>query len=209
MDKSTQELPFWLVQADKLRLNMPEEQSQPWLSFLLDAYALIDASVYSAIEEAKKEGNTLACKKDCSLCCMQSVPISPVEAMGIRFTIQKLLPKIEREQIQAQLKKHNGNKDWQEGQCPFLLEKSCSIYPFRPIACRRHLVLNTPCKTKDELLSETRPQDILIPERAAYYAALAHTSPVYASLGISQEGQVLSFDNFQELFIDIRTIHWA
>lgn len=23
--------------------------------------------------------------------------------------------------------------------CPFLAERSCSIYPFRPLACREHL----------------------------------------------------------------------
>ncbi len=187
---------------------MPEEQAQPWLSFLLDAYAIVDASIQEALDLAITEGKKHICKEGCSYCCFQTIPLTPVEAMGIRFTINKLLPKIEREAIKAQLALHAGNKDWNNGQCPFLLNNSCAIYPFRPIPCRRYIVLNTLCESPQEDVFTTRPSDILDSDRAALYAALAHTSPVYASLGITEKGKVLSFDNFKQLFVDIREVDW-
>ncbi len=207
-DHTQEEFPSWLTRATDFRLNMPEEQAQPWLSFLLDAYAIVDASIDDAIELAKSNNNKHICEEGCVHCCFQTIPITPVEAMGIRYAINKLLPRIEREAIQKQLLEQEGNKEWNKGQCPFLLENRCSIYPLRPIPCRRYLVLNTRCLSPQEDVFTTRPKDILDSDRAALYAALAHTSPVYSSLGITEKGKVLSFDNFKQLFVDIREVDW-
>ncbi len=207
-DYTENDFPTWLKRASDFRLNMPEEAAQPWLSFLLDAYAIVDASIQEALDTAIANENKHVCKEGCSHCCHQIIPLTPVEAMGIRFTINKLLPKIEREAIQEQLRAHAGTKEWNNGQCPFLLEERCAIYPFRPIPCRRYIVLNTLCLSPKEDIFKTRPKDLLDSDRAALYAALAHTSPVYSSLGITEKGKVLSFDNFKQLFVDIREVDW-
>ncbi len=201
------EIPSWLARADFFRFNMPyEEEKYPWLSFLLDAYALIDASVEEAINRHKEDGKTVACKMGCSHCCSQIVPITPAEAMGIRLVVNELLPKAEREPLQLQLKEHDGTIEYKEGQCPFLVDNYCAIYQFRPIACRRYAVFNTACTSKADI--ENIQEDGLNPDRAALYAALAHTSPIYESIGMTEKGAVLSFDNFKELFVDLREIKW-
>ncbi len=205
MNQTNQEIPAWLAKADIFRFNMPEEQKYPWLSFLLDAYALIDASVQNAIEEASENKKTLACKEGCYTCCQQLVPITPAEAMGIRLTVNEFLPKAEREPLLEQLQAHEGNAEWNDGTCPFIKEGSCAIYAFRPIACRRSLITGLQCNERDDDLLE----DALIPDRAALYAALAHTSPIYESIGMTEKGTVLSFENFKELFVDIRSVNWA
>ncbi len=203
-----QDIAIWLEKANKLRLNLPEESQNPWLSFLLDAYAIIDASLQEAKEREKKKNKKIACSEACTYCCSQAIPISPAEAMGIRLTIQKLLPKAEREKLIPQLIEQNGTINWKNGQCPFLVDNLCSIYLVRPVGCRRYLVLNNPCTTYSEDVIKKRPDDFLYSDKAAMYAAYAHTSPIYASLGISEKGKTLTFDNFKKLFVDIRTIKW-
>ncbi len=202
-----QEIPQWLSRADYFRFNMPfEEEKYPWLSFLLDAFALIDASVEEATKKHEEKGKKVACKVGCSYCCSQVVPITPAEAMGIRLVVNELLPKSEREPLQKQLAEHAGNFEWKNGQCPFLLDSFCSIYQFRPIACRRYAVFNQACQSKEDI--ENIQEDGLNPDRAALYAALAHTSPIYESIGMTEKGTVLSFENFKELFVDLREISW-
>ncbi len=202
------EIPQWLATADRFRFNMPEEKEYPWLTFLLDAYALIDASVQNAIDSKIDQGKSLACKEGCTYCCSQLVPITPAEAMGIRLTFNKFLPKVERERLLPQLSEHAGNNEWKDGQCPFLVDSSCSIYTFRPIACRRYAVFNKACSSMEDIINVADDEG-LNPDRAALYAALAHTSPIYESLGMTEKGKTLTFDNFKQLFVDIREIKWG
>ncbi len=202
------DIPQWLATADKFRFNMPEEKEYPWLTFLLDAYALIDASVQNAIDIKVEQGKNLACKEGCAYCCSQLVPITPAEAMGIRLTFNKFLPKVERERLLPQLNEHAGNNEWKDGQCPFLVDNSCSIYTFRPIACRRYAVFNKACSSMEDIINVADDEG-LNPDRAALYAALAHTSPIYESLGMTEKGKTLTFDNFKQLFVDIREVKWG
>lgn len=71
----------------------------------------------------------LECKKGCSMCCKVERTVFAIEADSIATQI-KTLPK----EQQNTLKEHQA----QTGVCPFLIEDSCSIYPFRPLICRTH-----------------------------------------------------------------------
>ncbi len=211
VEEMPEDLNIILSKANAIRLNLPEEQVYPWLTFLLDAYSIVDASILYAEEQANKANRKLACKEGCAFCCYQEVPVSPLEAMGIRLAKTALLPRVEREAIQKELE-HTKNKEnlsnQEKQKCPFLINNSCSIYAVRPIACRRFLMLDTECSNSQEDVVETRPNDVLHSDRGALYAAYAHTSQVYASLGITERGKTLTFDNFTNLFVDIRKIDW-
>lgn len=65
------------------RVSFPkEEKAVPWLSSLLDAYAMIDASVFMALETEKRSA---ACKKGCSLCCFHHIPLTYLELFGVQW----------------------------------------------------------------------------------------------------------------------------
>lgn len=70
------------------------------------------------------------CKKGCTSCCHYPVSIRDVE---IKF--------IERETGILRTKNILESENYHGLPCPFLQNNSCSIYPFRPFVCRRHITI--------------------------------------------------------------------
>jgi Fe-S-cluster containining protein len=143
-----------------LRVKFPEEKKFPWLSVLLDACAVIDKGVASAIKKEKKRGMRLACKRGCSNCCRThtDIPLYPLEATGIYwYCTEKIKDGHVREILKKQLKEHvNGPP------CPFLIEDACSIHPVRPVACRQFNVFGAPCAPGEDPFF-TRRDEVLTP----------------------------------------------
>ncbi len=104
---------------------------------------------------------SISCGPKCGTCCRQLVPISLPEAFHLRDALNRLTPKRRKRfkhRISAILKKikdaglfermlnprENREVDtifFKLGlSCPFLEDKSCSIHPHRPLACREYLV---------------------------------------------------------------------
>ena len=75
----------------------------------------------------------VCCKKRCSACCEQGeYPISELE---LKYLMQGFLSLENSLKIQVQ----KNFKTMKKGEaCPFLIDKECSIYPYRPIVCRVH-----------------------------------------------------------------------
>lgn len=142
------------------RLNyVNDEKRLPWLSPLLDAYAIIDKGVSAAIERETRLGRVLACAKGCSSCCAshQDIPVYPLELMGMSWYVIEKLASPVREQLKDQLSNLQ-----QIDSCPFLIEGACSIHPMRPAACRQFNVLDTPCAIGEDAY-HTRKQDVMMP----------------------------------------------
>lgn len=95
-----------------------------------------------AIAEGKTQTNTLpSCTKGCYKCCRQNVQIWKDEAALIaEYCSENNIP-IPRGYLLEQLK-----YGWKEvakeevGWCTFLKDGDCSIYPVRPLSCRKYLV---------------------------------------------------------------------
>jgi len=68
------------------------------------------------------------------------------------------------------------------GSCRFMLGDSCAVYPVRPVACRRYLVLGQACAPGEDP-TVTRPEQVLRPSRETMNAAYAATLPYYTALG--------------------------
>ena len=172
----------------RFRIGLPRlERRYPWLSLILDCYAVIDASVEAAINLAPGKP---ACKEGCASCCCQPIPLTPLEAAGMKLYVRNEMPAATQGILVTRL----ASKDPADTRCPFLLAGSCAIYQLRPVACRRYMVLGQPC-LEDEDATATRPGDILRPSRAALRFAMALTLPYYAALGekIPEPEQAFAF----------------
>ena len=75
----------------------------------------------------------ICCKKGCSACCEKGdYPVSEIELKYLMLGFSKLDNDLKKTVQNNFLKMQKGE------QCPFLIENSCSIYPYRPIICRVH-----------------------------------------------------------------------
>ena len=77
--------------------------------------------------------NYVFCHKGCSSCCEKGdYPVSQIELEYLMQGYSTLDDKIKQE-VQSNFKNiKKGEK------CPFLIDKLCSVYNFRPIVCRVH-----------------------------------------------------------------------
>lgn len=85
-----------------------------------------------------------------------------------------------RQTLQKNLETHTP-----AGQCPFLLDQSCAIYPFRPAACRQFIVFNRPCSEGEDPYY-TRRHDVLTPQQDFVNKAFYIMLPFY---GITKEDE--------------------
>jgi hypothetical protein len=100
----------------------------------------IDGFFNSAPEENKKE---IKCKTGCTACCFIDVDITGDEASVIINYCKENGIEIDREYLTKQAAV--GRKSYSAlSRCVFLKDNLCSIYPVRPIACRKHWVKTDP-----------------------------------------------------------------
>lgn len=105
---------------------------------------------YETFDETQAEASRttlLSCGKGCHACCRQNVTIWQDEAAVIAEYCNAHGIDIPKEYLEEQLK-----YGWKEvartevGWCTFLKGGVCSIYPVRPLACRKYLVVSNPDK---------------------------------------------------------------
>jgi len=131
-------------------------------------HELTSGVVALAIGRAERDGRKLSCRAGCGVCCCQLVPIAPAEAFYMVGRICAL-PMAERKPILDRfndIKKRltdiglikrisalgeTGDNDTVGSDyfdlqlpCPFLVDQSCSIHEWRPIACREYNVTSPP-----------------------------------------------------------------
>ena len=131
-------------------------------------YELVNGVVALAVGRAQQEGRKLSCRAGCGVCCRQLVPLAPAEAF---FIVDRLLamPAADRRPILKRFQTIENNLTEtrlitrisalgdtddnnqvaleyfaQAHSCPFLECGSCSIHPWRPIACREYNVTSSP-----------------------------------------------------------------
>ncbi len=176
--------PFGEIRNVSRRLTFDEEAKLPWLSMLLDAYAMIDEGVAVAIRAEADELNAkLACREGCDNCCRthKDIPFYPLELMGIYWFATEKVHGTAREILRRQLETRR------EGDpCPFLVNKSCSIHPMRPVACRQFNVFYEACDEGEDPYF-TRRDDVLTPIKTYTDRAFSVMLPFYGVLAGSDE----------------------
>lgn len=105
-----------------------------------EVYKAVDNFFNTAPEENKKE---IQCKTGCTACCFIDVDISGDEAAVIIDYCKENGIDIDKEYLTKQAEV--GRKTYTSlSKCVFLKDNLCSIYPVRPIACRKHWVKTDP-----------------------------------------------------------------
>ena len=105
-----------------------------------EVYKAIDNFFNAAPEENKKE---IQCKAGCTACCFIDVDVSADEAATIINYCSENGIEIDKEYLEKQAAV--GRKKYTElSRCVFLKDDMCSVYPVRPIACRKHWVKTDP-----------------------------------------------------------------
>ena len=78
-------------------------------------------------------GANICCKRGCADCCEKGeYPVSDVELEFLTEGYKHLEP-----DVQSIVRQNIKNME-KGGKCPFLIEKLCSVYEYRPIVCRVH-----------------------------------------------------------------------
>jgi Fe-S-cluster containining protein len=191
--------------ADSLRVRFPLEEAKfPWLSMLLDAYAIIDEGVAAAIQEREEDtGTRLACRKGCDNCCRThtDIPLYPLELVGVYWYCTEKLAKPLRELLRIQLKVHGAGDP-----CPFLLHGACSIHAIRPVACRQFNVFTKPCGVGEDPYF-TRRGDVLTPIQAYTDRAFSVMLPYY---GVPDKGdrQKAIADIIHTRAVNLQSFDW-
>ncbi|MFZ1304421.1 MAG: YkgJ family cysteine cluster protein [Ferruginibacter sp.] len=105
-----------------------------------EVYKAIDGFFNAAPADNKKE---IQCRAGCTACCFIEIDVSVDEAATIINYCKENGIEIDREYLTQQAAA--GRKSYSGlSQCVFLKENLCSIYPVRPIACRKHWVKTDP-----------------------------------------------------------------
>ncbi|WP_051272626.1 YkgJ family cysteine cluster protein [Fundidesulfovibrio putealis] len=133
-----------------------------WLTGIRKAQALLDAAARLGIARmAHAEGPGgagLACRPGCDQCCRESViPVSAPEVGAALTHLLERTPGPVRGLVLARLR---GRKD---GECPFLLDSTCSVYADRFLACRQFHIFGAPCRDGGNVW-ELRRADIPFPD---------------------------------------------
>jgi Fe-S-cluster containining protein len=143
------------------RLTYPEDEIRlPWLSLLLDAYAVVDKGITIAVSrEKRKLRKRPACSEGCDTCCRYNtdIPTYPLELAGLTWYAMEKILEPDRSSLREQLLVQGKNLP-----CPFRISSTCAVYPVRPIACRQFIVFGKPCSAGEDPYY-TRRGDVLTP----------------------------------------------
>lgn len=133
IDQILQLINNYTVQLKNLRAqNLIETTTQ--------VYNAIDGFFVNVPEESKNE---IQCKAGCTACCFIDVDISADEATVIIDYCGENHIEIDKAYLTEQATV--GRKSYSAlSRCVFLKDNFCSIYPVRPVACRKHWVITDP-----------------------------------------------------------------
>lgn len=168
------------------------------LSDLIPLARFLSSKIISTTKRhITNNGDTIACRRNCSQCCRYLVPLAIPEAMRLteevtamtqwerKFVdessllaarrILELTPKNFLEKLGSSVSETNSKdvSDWYRRMnlpCPFLVNNLCTIYEQRPIACREQLVIGSASDCKGE--GATPAQPVKMP--TSILEALAH-----------------------------------
>lgn len=171
------------------------EKTLPPLQLLRRMHTIIDASVTEVLENATQP---LACGEGCGTCCCQPIPATLLEILGLKLYLRHLCPSEVLRSLVAAPASNN---------CFFLdAAGRCAVYEFRPLACRRFLVLVQRCARGEEP-TETRPQHILEPRRSELLRALCLSSEFYVEMGLLP-APPRSMDDFKKVTVLLADTAW-
>lgn len=194
------------------RVSFPAAERQlAWLGPLLDAYALMDAAMAaSSLSAARRAGKPVACGKGCGDCCVQPIPVTSPEVLGLSWFADAMLHGEPRAAVAAALKglREAGGSPGRGPGCPFFVEGVCAVYPLRPLACREYVVLGRPCSPGEDAAT-TRPGDMVRLPVAAQRGAFALMLPLVGITGEREIAKALAQGRMLSLVQPLQLLDWT
>lgn len=141
-------------------LNAIQQSSDQYVDNCLDhkgeehnvAYSFA-RKISSLVEESLGSFRKASCVAGCSFCCHINVDVTEHEATLAFYAAENLEVDIDIDL----LKRQADTKEWSDlpfadRHCVFLKDNLCSIYEYRPTACRKHVVSGNPndCDTSNK-----------------------------------------------------------
>jgi Fe-S-cluster containining protein len=131
----------------KVAASVKEEPADNQAGIAMGLHQLVDEAV--AKQMAGPKGGDVTCRRGCSACCRlhvvateQEAELALMAADEAGWTID-----LERARVQAQVTdvEHWRHLSAEDRACVFLTEAGdCAIYQYRPMSCRKYLVVNDP-----------------------------------------------------------------
>ena len=187
------------------RVRFPEHEKKfAWLAILLDAYLVTDKGISEAIKREEKQGKNLACAQGCATCCQshETIPVYPLELMGMSWFAIEILDGELREQLKLQLDNLHNIKS-----CPFLINNVCSIHAMRPMACRNFNVFNKPCEEGEDAYY-TRREDVLTPIKKYNDEAFDIMLPFYGIKNKAERRKMIKNGAMHQLAKVMKDLNW-
>ena len=155
------------LSGNDIEMEVPVPKAEVTVTQILPVFQMLaDDFTRLAAAAAEGGGHAITCRKGCSACCRQLVPVSHPEARSLfalvdSFPEPRKLATLERfRAARERLAKTNIPEQVLSGSfrsrealtdlglgyfrlgipCPFLEEDACSIYEHRPVKCREYLV---------------------------------------------------------------------
>jgi uncharacterized protein len=149
------------------------QKTDHWLPVLQKAYTIMDRAARIGLKRmAQTHAGTQACRVGCANCCRGVIPASAPELAGGLWYVGERCSGSERSRIEPRLHRRP------LGECPFLLNEKCAIYPVRFLACRQFFMFGQAC-TASEDVWETRRNDIPRPDHQEKLKAFAVLAALY------------------------------
>ncbi len=191
--------------SEPKRLSFPvDEARNQWLPMLLNTYFIADKGVFEGIRRETNKGRFLACAKGCSACCKAhtSIPIYPLEVIGLYWYIIEQIKGEVRKQLKGQL------SDFKKGDpCPLLVNGACSVHPMRPQACRHFNVFSQPCEEGEDAFF-TRRQDVLTPIKKYQDDALSNMLPFHKITKRAQRREAIKTGAVHQFVQVLQEVEW-
>ncbi len=187
------------------RLRFRDEERLSWLGPLLDAYHIIDRGVQEGVGREERQGRRLACANGCSACCRShlTIPVYPLELMGLYWYCTERLEGPTRGRVAAQLESHAVGQP-----CPFLVEGSCAVHAMRPIACRQFNVFDRVCAEGEDAF-HSRRGDVLTPIRRFADEAFDRMLPFYGVSGRNERRNAIKTGRLHALAKVLQSLDWG
>ncbi|MCK5648800.1 MAG: hypothetical protein KAI22_07970 [Gammaproteobacteria bacterium] len=98
----------------------------------MDGYLITDQGISEAISREEKQGRKLACARGCASCCKshETIPVYPLELMGMFWYATEVLEGELREKLKTQLRNLEALQS-----CPFLVDNACALHVVRRKSC--------------------------------------------------------------------------
>jgi Fe-S-cluster containining protein len=137
-------------------------------------FDMVDEAVERRLKA--KHGDELKCHRGCSACCRLHVVVTAGEAKVARMFAEEVGWQIDAERAKLQAKAETF-KDWQrlpieDRACVFLTPAGeCAIYAYRPMACRKYLVVSDPADCDTVAKPGHRIAMLISPDAEIAYSA--------------------------------------